>query len=97
MQVAKWGNSLAVRLPAKVVRKMKLKPGDQIEIRPRGARILEVVRDAEEQAARDRRLKALQAFRALREQLPRLPQGHRFSRAEIYGENYRGRMEAPES
>ena len=32
MQVAKWGNSLAVRLPANLVRKLGLKEGDQIEL-----------------------------------------------------------------
>jgi antitoxin MazE len=30
MQVAKWGNSLAVRLPAELVRELGLKEGDQI-------------------------------------------------------------------
>jgi antitoxin MazE len=32
MQVSKWGNSLAVRLPATVVDALGLKEGDQIEI-----------------------------------------------------------------
>ena len=32
MQVAKWGNSLAVRLPASVVDALGLKEGDDIEI-----------------------------------------------------------------
>lgn len=32
MQVAKWGNSLAVRLPAAVVEALGLKEGDNIEI-----------------------------------------------------------------
>jgi antitoxin MazE len=32
MQVAKWGNSLAVRLPATVVEALGLKPGDHIDI-----------------------------------------------------------------
>lgn len=32
MQVAKWGNSLAVRLPAGLVREMGLKEGDRIEL-----------------------------------------------------------------
>jgi antitoxin MazE len=32
MQVSKWGNSLAVRLPATVVAALGLKEGDQIEI-----------------------------------------------------------------
>ncbi|MFT4256939.1 MAG: AbrB/MazE/SpoVT family DNA-binding domain-containing protein [Pseudoxanthomonas sp.] len=33
MKVAKWGNSLAVRLPAPVVEALELKEGDEIEIR----------------------------------------------------------------
>jgi antitoxin MazE len=32
MQVAKWGNSLAVRLPKALVDALGLKPGDEIEI-----------------------------------------------------------------
>ena len=32
MQVAKWGNSLAVRLPAELVRQLDLKEGDQIDL-----------------------------------------------------------------
>ncbi|MGR3385003.1 AbrB/MazE/SpoVT family DNA-binding domain-containing protein [Roseovarius indicus] len=32
MQVAKWGNSLAVRLPAELVREPGLKEGDQIDL-----------------------------------------------------------------
>lgn len=32
MQVARWGNSLAVRLPAELVRDMGLKEGDQIDL-----------------------------------------------------------------
>lgn len=32
MQVAKWGNSLAVRLPASVVEALGLREGDDIEI-----------------------------------------------------------------
>ncbi len=32
MQVAKWGKSLAVRLPAELVRELGLKDGDQIDL-----------------------------------------------------------------
>lgn len=32
MQVAKWGNSLAVRLPVAVVEELGLKEGDDIQI-----------------------------------------------------------------
>jgi antitoxin MazE len=34
MLVAKWGNSLAVRLPAAVVRELGLKEGDRIDLIP---------------------------------------------------------------
>lgn len=36
MQVAKWGNSLAVRLPANLVRELGLKEGDRIELEKAG-------------------------------------------------------------
>ena len=44
MQVAKWGNSLAVRLPASVVAALGLKEGDDIEIHVAGARTFGVAR-----------------------------------------------------
>jgi len=42
MQVAKWGNSLAVRLPQSVVDALELKEGDQIQIEVAGERELAV-------------------------------------------------------
>jgi len=42
MQVSKWGNSLAVRLPASVVEALGLKEGDDIQIEVAGARAFEV-------------------------------------------------------
>ena len=32
MRVSKWGNSLAVRLPARMIEDMQLKEGDEIEL-----------------------------------------------------------------
>ena len=32
MQVSKWGNSFAIRLPAAVVEALKLNEGDDIEV-----------------------------------------------------------------
>jgi antitoxin MazE len=32
MQVAKWGNSLAVRLPKKLVEEMRLSAGDEVNL-----------------------------------------------------------------
>lgn len=42
MQVAKWGNSLAVRLPAAVVDALSLEAGDEIEILVAGTRVFEI-------------------------------------------------------
>lgn len=72
MQVAKWGNSLAVRLPATVVEALDLKEGDQIEIRISGDREFEVTRDRSKD-------KALARLRRLRRPLP---PGFSFSREE---------------
>jgi antitoxin MazE len=72
MQVAKWGNSLAVRLPRVVVEALKLKEGDEIEITVAGARRFEIARDR-------RREQALKRLRALRRPLP---PGFRFDRDE---------------
>ena len=63
MRVAKWGNSLAVRLPAAVVEALALAPGDEIEIRVVGERMFEIGRDR-------RRGDALNRIRALRRPLP---------------------------
>jgi len=64
MQIAKWGNSLAVRLPAAVVEVLELKEGDQIEIRVADDRVFEVSRDRS-------REKALARLRKLRRPLPK--------------------------
>ena len=74
MQVAKWGNSLAIRLPAAVVDALDLKEGDQIEIRIAGAREFEVSRDR----SKDR------ALAKLRELRRPLPAGFCFSRDEAH-------------
>ena len=51
MQVGRWGNSLAVRLPAAVVEALGLKEGDEIEIEVAGERRLRVQRDATREEA----------------------------------------------
>ena len=40
MQVAKWGNSLAVRLPARLVRELGLEEGDRVELVPDDAALV---------------------------------------------------------
>lgn len=72
MQVSKWGNSLAVRLPASVVEALGLKEGDDIEIEVAGARAFEIRKapGARELLAR------------LRKYRGRLPADFRFDRLE---------------
>jgi antitoxin MazE len=72
MQVAKWGNSLAVRLPAAVVEALELKEGDEIEIHVADARQFGVAR----KAGCEELLKRLRAFRG------RLPPDFKFDRDE---------------
>jgi len=72
MQVSKWGNSLAVRLPSEVVEALNLKEGDQVEIKIANLREFEVRRDPGRQRALDR-------LRRLRRPLPA---GFVFDRAE---------------
>ena len=74
MQVAKWGNSLAVRLPAAVVQALDLKPGDEIDIHVRDARAFEVSR----RPATRQLLERLRKFRG------RLPEGFTFERDEAH-------------
>ena len=72
MRVAKWGNSLAIRLPEAVVKALKLKTGDEIEIVVSGTRQFEVEHDHS-------RGRALERLRALKTPLPA---GFRFDREE---------------
>ena len=63
MQVAKWGNSLAVRLPATVVEALSLKVGDEIQIHIDDPRSFGVSR-------RPGRAEALERLRSFRGRLP---------------------------
>jgi antitoxin MazE len=72
MRVAKWGNSLAVRLPAAVVEVLELKEGDDIEIRVADRRAFAVTR----KPGRAELLERLRAFRG------RLPADFEFDREE---------------
>jgi antitoxin MazE len=72
MQVAKWGNSLAVRLPSALVEALELKEGDDIEIHIADEREFGVSR----KPGRDEVLKRLRAFRG------RLPADFKFDRDE---------------
>lgn len=63
MQVSKWGNSLAIRLPATVVEALNLKAGDQVEVGITSERKFVIERDRSAE-------KAIERIRRLRRPLP---------------------------
>jgi antitoxin MazE len=63
VQISKWGNSLAIRLPASVVEALQLKEGDEIEVHVVGERAFDIARDQS-------RVRALERIRAFRKPLP---------------------------
>lgn len=58
MKIAKWGNSLAVRIPADVARALDLKAGDEVDL-ARGAGSRLEVRRREAAVASLRRFRGL--------------------------------------
>lgn len=73
MQVSKWGNSLAIRLPANLVKELGLREGDNVDLIPNAAGKIAVSPD-------ERRRQAIERLRSLRF---KLPPGYRFNREEI--------------
>ena len=51
MKVAKWGNSLAIRLPVAVAEALELKEGDEVELDPIGRRRLNIRRKLSKEEA----------------------------------------------
>lgn len=72
MQVAKWGNGLAIRLPTVVVEALDLREGDEVEIRIAAVRELEISPKPD----RQRLIERLRGFRG------RLPADWKFDREE---------------
>ncbi|MDR1662143.1 MAG: AbrB/MazE/SpoVT family DNA-binding domain-containing protein [Azoarcus sp.] len=68
MRVAKWGNSLAVRLPASLVKELDLREGAEVDI------------DVKRKALPKNGFDA--AIRKLRAEMPLLPADFRFDREE---------------
>lgn len=71
-RIARWGNSLAIRLPVALVRELGLKEGDDLEININVARQMELTR----QERRSEVLEGLRAYRGL------LPDDFKFDRDE---------------
>lgn len=72
MKVSKWGNSLAVRLPAAVVDALELKEGDEVELHVSDRRELGLAR----RPGREDLLRELRSYRG------RLPADFKFERDE---------------
>jgi antitoxin MazE len=72
MRVAKWGNSLAVRLPKALVDELSLKAGDELEVVDAARERLVVVKD-------ERRRRALERLASMR---IKLPPDYKFDREE---------------
>ena len=73
MIVSKWGNSLAIRLPAQVVEYLKLKEGDDIEIQVTDKKHFQV----RKKPSLEDRIEGLRKFRG------RMPDDFHFNRSEI--------------
>jgi antitoxin MazE len=74
MKFAKWGNSIAIRVPADVVAKLGISPNDEAEIKMTGEYSFEVTRDRKRQ-------EAIAKMRKLRFVLP---DDYVFNREEIH-------------
>jgi antitoxin MazE len=77
MQVSKWGNSLAIRLPASVVEALKIHEGDDIEVVIADERVFKVKKKPGKEAI----LKRLRQFRG------KLPTDFKFDRDDANARN----------
>ncbi|MGA3071031.1 MAG: AbrB/MazE/SpoVT family DNA-binding domain-containing protein [Terracidiphilus sp.] len=74
MKFAKWGNSVAIRIPANVVAKLGISPDEEAQIKVTGEHSFEITRDR----------KRLEAIETIRKLARPLPPGYKFNRDEIY-------------
>ncbi len=77
MQVSKWGNSLAIRLPASVVEALKIHEGDDIEVVIADERVFKVRKKPSKEAI----LTRLRQFRG------KLPTDFKFDRDDANARN----------
>jgi antitoxin MazE len=74
VKFAKWGNSIAIRVPAEVVAKLKISPDEEAQIRVTGENSFEISRDF-------RRQDAIEKMRKMRFVLP---DDYVFNREELH-------------
>lgn len=70
LRLAKWGNSLAIRLPKQLIDDLELKEGDEIEL----------IRAGEHRFAVERRDRAAEFLRSMQEFRFPLPADYKFDR-----------------
>jgi antitoxin MazE len=73
VQIAKWGNSLAVRIPADVAKELGLKEGDEVQLRALDAGEVAVITEKQRREALVQRMRELAV---------QFPEGYRFDREE---------------
>ena len=79
MKIAKWGNSLAVRIPADVVNALELKEGDEVQVHvAEQGRAFEVQKE----------LTAEEALIAIRKYRGLMPKDFKFNREEAHERGY---------
>lgn len=76
MRVAKWGNSLAVRLPAKLVEQLGVKEGDNLSVTATAEGALEVRKEPSR----------IEFFARLRKYRGLIPADYKFKREDAYDE-----------
>ncbi len=74
MKFAKWGNSIAFRIPAEVVTKLRISPDEEAQIKVTGENSFEVTRDRSRQEA----IEMLRKLRVV------VPDNFVFNRDELY-------------
>jgi antitoxin MazE len=75
MKVAKWGNSLAIRIPRDVADALGINEGDEVQLSPADKPVIGIAR----QMSREEVLERLRRFEGL------LPPGYKFDRSHAYG------------
>jgi antitoxin MazE len=83
MKVSKWGNSLAVRLPADLVERLNLKEGDELVEAPGFAEEKQVLLKRE--LTKEERLARLAEIR----KTVKWPADYKFDREELYEERFK--------
>jgi antitoxin MazE len=76
MKVSKWGNSLAIRIPADVAKSLGFEEGDQVRLDAKDGKLV-----AEKELTKEEALQQMRALRGL------IPAEYKFKRSDAYHED----------